>query len=184
MQSFDLGTQDTKELVAKVISGLVSQTQLEIQKGTGQAIFLVKNTPVINTAIDKASDSVRYHGIQQSNVSNEKKFAHLCFWMLKLCPISYTRRPNFFGGRFGGTEHSIDIPESFNHVPVNTHIAYKAFITFYCMNNSKDGEAAQDIESIMKNGYSKEVIRSLRFHNYSARAMAMFLEALMMDRLQ
>jgi hypothetical protein len=183
LELFDLGSEDARKYVNTVISRLVSQTQVEIQKGTGKAIFLVKNTPLINTAIEKAEDSVRYHGIRNEQISNEKKFAHICFWMLKLCPISYTFRPDFLAGRLWSTEHDVEIPFDFPHVPVNTHISYKMFVTLYCNNSFEIGNSAKPIEKIVKHKHSSEVLRSLRFHNYSARSMAMYLETLMMEKL-
>ena len=183
MPVFDLSSKVARDTIKEIISDLASETQLAIQETTGQRIFLVKNTPLINTAIDKAAETIDYHGIRADAISNEKKYAHVCFWLLKLSPISYVGNIPVMGGRIVGTAQTINLTEAFPHIPVNTEIAYRLFVSLYCMNNFDASEVTGKVKSMISAKYSTEVMRSLRFHNYSARSMAMFLETLMMDKL-
>lgn len=187
MPKFDLKSDIARNTVHSIVDRLAGTMQFHMQSITGKPVFLVKNTPVLNTALDLAFDSVGYHGIGDEVISNEKKFAHLCFWMLKLSPVGYTINSlNLLPGHVWASKKPISVPLEFGHISVNSLISYYTFCTLYCTNMSKTGDHS-DIEKncakMIRNKHSEEVVRSISFHNYSARSMAMFLEALTMDRL-
>ena len=188
---FDLSDEATKILVNKLISDIVCQMQLSLQEETSKSVFLVANQYIINTAVDMASQSVKLHGIESDKISNEKTFAHLCFWLIKLNPVSYVTSLPFktilqaLASKFKEFDDVIAVEEEddFDHIPVNTEMAYRLYINLYCLNHYDPEDALVKIDKMYNAKHSEEVKRSLRFHNYSARAMAMFLETLMMETL-
>jgi len=185
MTDFHLENVETRKLVNYVISKFVAERQFELQYQTNKRVFLIKNKPLVNTCIDLASRSVRLHGIPDNLLSNEKKYAHLTFWLLKLCPISYVLNPPIttgLAGRVKPNRTPLTVTDEIKHEPVNTKIAYHLFVALFCHNQFDPDEAKAKFDSLINSEYSKEIVKSLRFHNYSARAMAMFLETMMMEK--
>lgn len=183
MKKFDLDSEKVLNLVNDYVSEIVSVLQFKVQQAGQSNLYLIKNTPLVNTAVDLASESIEYHGIPLPEVTNEKKCAHVCFWLLKLTPISYVNKYPTLGRVSPPSKSPINIEATHPHIPFNTHVSYLTFLSLYCYNNFPEDRVTTKVNEIYKKKYSSEIIRSLRFHNHSARSMAMFLETLMMERL-
>ncbi|WP_166417451.1 hypothetical protein [Cochlodiniinecator piscidefendens] len=191
--NFDLGAQNSIDLINTRVSDIAKQQQKAF-RDAGRGIVVIKNTKTLNTAIDLANTSVMYHGIAAKDVSNCKKFAHLCFWMLKLHPISFVRSSDVakialsvFKQAFPADANLVEIPEDalggIQTHSLNQTAALVAFATLVCDNFYDKQTAEQKVEKFMSSNLFNEVLRSMQFHNYSARTMAMYLESFVQERL-
>jgi len=179
---FDFNTQSGQAKIQKIVTDRAKQVQERLHRVTGKPVQIIKNRPLVQTAIELAAKSVDLHKVTpKDDVSDTKRYAHLCFWLIKLTPISYI--PKSFMTKVTGGQ-LIKIPRDYYHFPVNTHIAYLTYLTLHVNSSFMRGEAKAAILRMYATEQSNEVIRSLRFHNYSARSMAMFLESLTSEKLR
>ena len=189
MGTFALKNPHSRKEIHWLISKIISNIQHEYQYTTSRRVFLVKNRVLVNTCMNLAAESVKLHGIADDQLTNEKKWAHLTFWLIKLCPISYVVDLPLSAGIMGRSDFSDkpikldDDEKKFPHQPVNTKTAFHLFVALFCHNQFTAAEAKQKYREAIKASYSEEIVKSFRAHNYSARSMAMFLETLMMEKL-
>lgn len=183
---FDFQAPSSRSLVKNSIDELTSTVQLTYQNATSKRMFLIINEILIENCLDYAEASVKLHGLESNDISDEKKWAHISFWLLKLCPITYITDIPIglsFRGRLSPTNKTIKIKKDFNHISVNTQISYYLFIWLYCTNNFPDTDAKDKFIRALSSSNTEETLDSLRRHNYSARSLAMFLETLMKEKI-
>ena len=190
-QKFDLDGEDALSHINEVFTSAARQLQ-RTYRDNGKNIVIVKNTVSLNTAIKLAAKTVQYHGIPPENISNCKKFAHVCFWIVKLHPASFVRASDVVAlakavaaDYFPLTEDIIDLrgddieaDQKLNHI-----LALYSFATLACDNFYEKQEAEAKVSRFMGDNVATEVLRSIQFHNYSARTMAMYLESLITDKI-
>ena len=181
MVNFDFTTQVGRAAIQKVVSDRAVQVQKELHHARGTPIQIIKNRPLVNTAIDFANKSVDLHKIMPADqVSDTKRYAHLCFWMIKLTPISYIPKSLFSRLNY---QPVLKIDRDYVHFPVNTHISYLTFLSLYATSTHGVSGVKQAIKRMYETDASIEVMKSLRFFNYSSRSLAMYLESLTQDKM-
>lgn len=191
-EKFDLSADEAKAAINKHVSDAAQQLQ-KSYRNNGKNIVIVKNTAVINTAIELASQTVKYHGIPDKKISNCKRFAHVCFWLIKLHPVAFVRTKdlaviiNALISKYAVLkDRVIDISSDDDgsaDLRLNQLVALYTFATLVCDNFYDKSEAEKRVSDFMESGAATEVIRSMQYHNYSARTMAMYLESLIQDKL-
>lgn len=180
---FDLTVADSKKSVVNTLIELARSYQASAREISGKSITVVANLALVDKAIGLAAESATYHEGKSYTVGVEKQFAYICYWMIKLAPISFID----FGvlnlkGIFSPNEVKF-VTSAFPDLAVNVELSYYLFVMLFCEHRESTSVASKRFERIIKSKYSEEVIHSLRFHNYSARSMAMYLESLVMDKL-
>lgn len=192
MAEFDLTLDETIRFIDHTVTNISKHIQLSYQK-YGQSVFLIKNKPLMDAAIKNASQSVLLHGALPNEVDNVRKYAHLCFWMQKLHPITYITGSAFLP--IAARIVSIILPnerfyevkglsDNVGHIPVSAEAAYYTFLMLYCIEEYTGDDINKNFNQLINSAYTEEIISSFMNHNYSARSMSMFLETLMMDRLK
>ena len=192
-----------------VVNNIVSDSALDLQAGfneDGLGLFVVKNTAIVNTSVRLASKTVKYHEISEQKINNCKKFAHICFWLVKLQPLSVvptkdvyqiglSNIKNMMKGNFPEVvqnkffqqleEKVLDIPDKtpdgYSHL-INEQTSLNCFCTLVCRSEFGD-ESPKKIAKFFNSKMAAETLKSLKFHNYSARTMAMYCESMLMEKI-
>lgn len=199
---YDLNSDESKDLIDEMMTDAATRLRAKLSDHGFSVIFL-KNRRITNTAIELASKTVDYHGIRAPKVtSNAKIFAHACFWLVKLYPWSFIETKDVLGLAKTAFNNYADVifsepakgilgvGESEPHVElvefddrtvfrINEFCALYMFASLIAYDKYEDPNlASEKIEKFLISKKFVEVCKSLKFHNYSARSMAMYLEAL------
>lgn len=160
----------------------------------GHDLRLIKNRYLVNTAVKLASKTICYHEIPANDINNLKKYAHVCFWMLRIEPISYITKESAKGlvnlnplKQFGINIKN-DVKEinlnNHQHCPVNAETSLMTYMTLALAHKVKQKEdIPKHFKSIIASKYYERILDSIRYHNYSSRSLAMMLESLFQDKI-
>jgi hypothetical protein len=189
-EGLDLLSGKAIDVVNRVLDDVLISNQRRLHDN-GLALFLVKNRLLVNTALKLADRSVKFHDIPEEKISDIKKYAHVCFWMLRLQPISYTtdiaisdslksKLPKVALTMFPKISDSFILvdPAIRSHVPGNVEASFFTFLSLSSANRLEGEAFDRFYKKFVSSSYCFQIINSLRFHNYSSRSMAMFLESL------
>lgn len=198
---FNLASDDAFKLVSLCLSDMTDAAAKSLGS-TGSGVIFIKNEIIIKTALKLANITINYHDIKPPlRISNCKKFAHITYWLLKLYPISYipvkdvTRIGAAAGLVWAGAKKSgtstienkrlSDIEKS-NLFKINELAATYMFTVLSANTHYNAGDSTKKIAAFLEKDGSKqmvEITRSLKYHNYSARSMAMYLESLTYEKI-